>query len=53
MGDLNGHVGTGKDGLKHVIGASGIGDRNREGERLRIGFPADELPHYNEHLFQT
>ncbi|XP_076039291.1 uncharacterized protein LOC143024379 [Oratosquilla oratoria] len=34
MGDLNGHVGVDRDGYNNVVGAFGIGDRNREWERL-------------------
>ena len=34
MGDMNGHVGGERDGLEGVMGAFGIGDRNREGERV-------------------
>ena len=34
MGELNGHVGVDRDGFNTVVGAFGIGDRNREGERL-------------------
>ena len=34
MGDVNGHVGVDRNGLNDVVGAFGIGDKNREGERL-------------------
>ena len=34
LGDMNGHVGDDRLGMNNIIGAFGIGDRNREGERL-------------------
>ena len=34
MGDLNGHVGTNRQGIARVIGEFSIGDRNPEGERV-------------------
>lgn len=34
MGDMNGHVGQDREGLEGILGAFGIGDRNREGERI-------------------
>ena len=34
MGDLNGHVGTNRDGIENVIGAHSIGDTNEEGRRV-------------------
>ena len=32
MGDMNGHVGTNRQGIARVIGEFSIGDRNPEGE---------------------
>ena len=34
MGDLNGHIGTQREGYGHVMGYHGIGSRNGEGERV-------------------
>ncbi len=34
MGDLNGHVGADRRNVNQVIGAFGVGERNREGEFL-------------------
>ena len=34
MGDLNGHIGTQREGYERVMGYHGIGSRNDEGERL-------------------
>lgn len=34
IGDFNGHVGNDRRGYENVIGAFGIGDRNRDGERI-------------------
>ncbi|XP_076038003.1 uncharacterized protein LOC143023369 [Oratosquilla oratoria] len=34
IGDVNGHVGSDRGGVENVIGAHGIGNRNREGERV-------------------
>ena len=34
MGDLNGHIGTQREGYEQVMGYHGIGSRNGEGERV-------------------
>ena len=34
MGDLNGHIGTQREGYEQVMGYHGIGNRNDEGERV-------------------
>ena len=34
MGDLNGHIGTQREGYEQVMGYHGIGNRNGEGERV-------------------
>ena len=34
IGDMNGHVGRIRTGVENVIGAFGIGPKNREGERI-------------------
>ncbi|XP_076067750.1 uncharacterized protein LOC143040554 [Oratosquilla oratoria] len=34
IGDVNGHVGSDRGGVENIIGAHGIGNRNREGERV-------------------
>ena len=34
MGDLNGHIGTQRDGYEQVMGYRGIGSRNGEGDRV-------------------
>uniref|UniRef100_H3A352 Endonuclease/exonuclease/phosphatase domain-containing protein n=1 Tax=Latimeria chalumnae TaxID=7897 RepID=H3A352_LATCH len=33
LGDMNTHVGTSRVSIEHIIGAFGIGDRNKKGER--------------------
>ena len=33
-GDLNGHVGSNREGIDRVHGGWGIGERNAEGERV-------------------
>ena len=34
IGDMNGHVGSERTGIRNVIGAYGLGPKNREGERI-------------------
>ena len=34
MGDVNGHIGTQREGYEKVMGYHGIGSRNGEGERV-------------------
>ena len=34
IGDLNGHVGQDRTGIENILGAFGIGDRNRDGENI-------------------
>ncbi len=34
IGDLNGHVGQGRERYGEVMGVHGFGERNREGERI-------------------
>ena len=34
LGDMNGHVGRDREGARDVVGAFGIGNRNREGMRI-------------------
>ena len=34
IGDMNGHVGSERAGIENIIGAFGIGQRNREGDRI-------------------